>query len=73
MSESGLTLLTKEQVCEMLGVKESWLNAQIKDGAIQHIRLGKKKFVRFRPEHIEAFLNEHEHGGNSDNGDSAAE
>lgn len=73
MSESGLTLLTKEQVCEMLGVKESWLNAQIKDGSIQHIRLGKKKFVRFRPEHIEAFLRDHEHGGNNDNGETAAE
>ena len=69
MSDEGLTLLTKEQVCEMLGVKESWLNAQIKEGNIQYIRLGKKKFVRFRPEHVAQFLDERVQGGHDDNGD----
>lgn len=49
-------LLTKQDVCRLLGVKESWLTAEIQAGRIQHIRLGKKKFIRFRPEHIRAYL-----------------
>lgn len=56
-------LLTKEDVCNILGVKESWLNAQIQSGEMPHIRLGKKKFVRFRPEHIEQYLSTKEHNG----------
>lgn len=54
-------LLTKEDVCKILGVRESWLNAQIQSGEMPHIRLGKKKFVRFRPEHIRAYLADKEH------------
>lgn len=49
-------LLTKEDVCRILGVRESWLNAEIQSGRIPHIRLGKKKIVRFRPEQVEAYL-----------------
>lgn len=49
-------LLTKEEVCAMLGVKESWLNAEIQSGRMKHIRLGKRKFIRFRPEYITEYL-----------------
>jgi excisionase family DNA binding protein len=49
-------LLTKQQVCELLGVKESWLNTEIQAGNIPHYRIGKKKFVRFAPFHIEEYL-----------------
>ena len=50
-------LLTKEDVCRILGVKESWLNVEIQTGRIPHVRLGKKKIVRFRPEQVDAYLN----------------
>ena len=49
-------LLTKADVCEILGVKETWLNPEISAGKIPHIRLGKRKNIRFRPEHIEEYL-----------------
>lgn len=49
-------LYTKEEVCEMLGVKESWLNSEIQAGNMPHLRLGKKKFVRFRKSHIDQYL-----------------
>lgn len=55
-------LLTKEDVCRILGVKESWLNIEIQSGRIPHIRLGKKKMVRFRPQHLEAYLDGLESG-----------
>ena len=53
-------LLTKEDVCRILGVKESWLNIEIQTGRIPHIRLGKKKMVRFRPEHLDRYLDSRE-------------
>ena len=49
-------LLTKDDVCRLLGVKESWLNAEIAAGRFPHLRLGKRKNIRFRPEHVEAYL-----------------
>ena len=49
-------LLYKEDVCKILGVTETWLNGEINAGNIPHMRLGKKKFIRFRKEHIEAYL-----------------
>ncbi len=54
-------LLTKEDVCRILGVKESWLNIEIQSGRIPHIRLGKKKMVRFRPEHLNRYLESREY------------
>lgn len=53
-------LLTKDDVCQILGVKESWLNAEIAAGNIPHLRLGKRKNIRFRPSHIEEYLNNKE-------------
>lgn len=53
-------LLTKEDVCRILGVKESWLNIEIQSGRIPHIRLGRKKIVRFRPEHLNRYLDSRE-------------
>jgi len=54
-------LLTKEDVCRILGVKESWLNIEIQTRRIPHIRLGKKKMVRFRPEHLDRYLESREY------------
>jgi excisionase family DNA binding protein len=60
------SLLTKEDVCRILGVKESWLNIEIQSGRMPHIRLGKKKMVRFRPAHLEAYLDGREHNGDDE-------
>ena len=60
------SLLTKEDVCRILGVKESWLNIEIQSGRMPHIRLGKKKMVRFRPAHLEAYLGGREFNGDDD-------
>jgi excisionase family DNA binding protein len=54
-------LYTKEQVAQMLGVKESWLNSEIQAGNIPHLRLGRKKFIRFTRAHIETYLASREH------------
>jgi excisionase family DNA binding protein len=59
-------LLTKEDVCRILGVKESWLNIEIQSGRMPHIRLGKKKMVRFRPSHLEAYLDGREFHGDEE-------
>jgi excisionase family DNA binding protein len=59
-------LLTKEDVCKILGVKESWLNIEIQTGRIPHIRLGKKKMVRFRPEHLDRYLESREYTNGED-------
>ena len=61
MSEELDRLYTKEEVCQMLGVRESWLNTEIQNGNFPHIRLGKKKFVRFRKSHIDEYLDSKEH------------
>lgn len=60
MTENVGPYLTKEEVCKILGVKESWLNAEIQAGNISHIRLGQKKFIRFRPEHVEEYVKSRE-------------
>lgn len=57
-------LLTKDDVCQILGVKESWLNAEIAAGNIPHLRLGKRKNIRFRPSHIEEYLRNKEEAAN---------
>lgn len=54
------TLLTKEDVCRVLGVTERWLNTEIAEGRMPHIRLGKKKMIRFRPSHIAEYLDTRE-------------
>lgn len=60
MNEVDVTLLTKEDVCRILGVKESWLNIEIQSGRMPHIRLGKKKMIRFRPSHLNEYLDNRE-------------
>lgn len=55
-STESLVLLTKEDVCQMLGMKESWLNSEIAAGKFPHLRLGKRKNIRFRMSHVETYL-----------------
>lgn len=52
--------LLKEDVCRILGVKVSWLNTQLAlpkedPDHFEHIRLGKKKFIRFTPLMLERY------------------
>lgn len=50
-------LLTKEEVCQILGVKESWLNTEIQTGRFPHTRLGSMKHIRFTRKQVEDFIN----------------
>lgn len=49
-------LLTKEEVCEILGVKESWLNTEIQTGRFPHTRLGSMKHIRFTRQQVQDFI-----------------
>lgn len=53
-------LLTKDDVCRILGVSEAWLDNEVQSGRIPHIRLGKRKMIRFRPSHLEEYLDTRE-------------
>ena len=49
-------LLTKADVAEMLGMKESMITTLVSSGEMPHLRLGKRKFVRFTPDHVQQYL-----------------
>ena len=64
MSESYGELLTKEDLARQLGVKESWISAEVAkytrtegEEGIPHLRLGGRKLVRFRQADIDEWLN----------------
>lgn len=50
-----LSLLTPDQVCELLQVKKDWLYDHVEKGRIKAVRLGTRQ-LRFRPADIEAYL-----------------
>lgn len=56
MSDNEQRLLTKEEVAEQLGVKVYWLNSEVAAGNIRCYRLGKRKIIRFSPEHVQEYL-----------------
>ncbi len=53
-------LMTKSEVAQMLGITETWLDSEIQAGNIAHLRLGKRKFIRFRRSHVAEYLAERE-------------
>lgn len=60
-AETGLEpvygqLMTKADVAERLGMKESMITQLVSSGDMPHLRLGKRKFVRFTEEHIQQYL-----------------
>lgn len=55
-------LLTKAEVAKILGVKESWLSNEIARGNFPHIRLGRRKYIRFRKSHVAKYLEDRERG-----------
>lgn len=63
-------LMTKADVAERLGMKESMITQLVSSGDMPHLRLGKRKFVRFTEDHIQQYLrskevpahtNDHDH------------
>ena len=50
----SLSLLTTDQVCELLQVKKDWLYEQTAAGRFPHVKLG--RHVRFRPADVQEFL-----------------
>ena len=45
----------------MLGMTTDWVYREVRAGRLPHIRLG--RYVRFRRESIDAWLDAREHGG----------
>jgi excisionase family DNA binding protein len=50
----ALTLLTPDQVCELLQMKSDWVYDQCAAGKLPHLRLGRS--IRFRPLELQAYL-----------------
>lgn len=53
-------LLEAKDVAEMLGMTTDWVYAEVRAGRIPHLKMG--RYVRFRPESIDAWLLESERG-----------
>lgn len=53
--DPALKLLTPDQVCELWGVKKTWLYNEVKASRLKVVRLG--GFFRFRPCDLEEYLN----------------
>jgi excisionase family DNA binding protein len=54
------SLLTAEQVADLLGVKKSWVYAEARANRIPHVRLG--RYTRFNAESVSAWVAERERG-----------
>ena len=53
-------LLEAKDVAELLGMTTDWVYAEVRAGRIPHLKMG--RYVRFRPESIDAWLLEAERG-----------
>ena len=53
-------LLTARQVAQLLAVPESWVREATRQNTLPHLRLG--RYRRYQQAHIEAWLNEQQHG-----------
>jgi excisionase family DNA binding protein len=58
---SPARLLEAEDVAGLLGMTTDWVYREVRAGRLPHIRLG--RYVRFRRESIDAWLDAREHGG----------
>ena len=54
-------LLEADDVADILGMTTDWIYREVRAGRLPHIRLG--RYVRFRQESIDAWLDTCEHGG----------
>jgi excisionase family DNA binding protein len=59
-------LLTADEVAERLRVTKCWIYAEVRAGRLPHVRLG--RYVRFRADAIESWIEEIERGGHGANG-----
>lgn len=50
----SLSLLTVEQVCELLQVDKQWLYKECQRGRFPHLKLNRQ--TRFRPAEVQAYL-----------------
>lgn len=59
-------LLTVDEVAERLRVTKCWIYTEVRAGRLPHVRLG--RYVRFRADAIDSWIEEIERGGASTNG-----
>ncbi|WP_147109464.1 helix-turn-helix domain-containing protein [Nesterenkonia populi] len=52
------SLLSVEQVCQLLGVKKTYVYSRMNNGELAYVPLsdGKREFRRVRPKDLDAFL-----------------
>jgi len=61
-AQARLSLLTLDQVAEMLGTSKAWVrdHATRRNPRIPCVRLGgRRALLRFRPQDVEAFIDKH--------------
>lgn len=58
--EASSSLLDAEKVAEIIGMRVDYVYALCRQGQIPHLRFGRT--LRFRPETIEEWLRDSEHG-----------
>lgn len=54
-------LLSIDDLSQLLGVPKSWLYERTRTGQIPHLKLG--KYIRFELKAVQAWLEEHQKGG----------
>jgi excisionase family DNA binding protein len=59
-------LLTADELAERLRVTKCWVYAEVRAGRLPHVRLG--RYIRFRADAIDSWIEEIERGGASTNG-----
>jgi excisionase family DNA binding protein len=60
------TLLTAEELAERLRVTKCWIYTEVRAGRLPHVRLG--RYVRFRADAIDSWIEQIERGGTATNG-----
>jgi excisionase family DNA binding protein len=53
--------LEADDVAAILGMTTDWIYREVRAGRLPHLRLG--RYVRFRPESIDSWLDARERGG----------
>jgi len=60
-AEGGQRLLDADDIAAYIGMTTDWIYREVRAGRLPHIRLG--RYVRFRRESIDAWLEASERGG----------
>lgn len=60
-ADGSARLLDADEIAVYIGMTTDWVYREVRAGRLPHIRLG--RYVRFRRESVDAWLDASEHGG----------